>query len=81
MELIKFSQPKDGLFFFLSGCLDEDGGFRKLHEEWGPSPCLINSCSETGINYKVIDCPEEHPDPGCHLVTEPDECCPRRECR
>ncbi|XP_050703876.1 kielin/chordin-like protein [Eriocheir sinensis] len=63
-----------------SGCVDDDGVFHKLGEEWSPNPCQINSCSESGINYILIDCPEEHPDPGCHLVTDPDECCPRQEC-
>lgn len=79
MDESNFPNPR--ITLSRSGCVDEDGVFHQLHEEWGLSPCLINSCSESGINFKVIDCPEEPLDPGCHFVNDPDECCPRQECR
>ena len=66
-----------------SRCLDSDGTFHPLHDEWQSGPCIVKICTTNGIVIRDVFCPTLGPAPHhtCFRDVMTGSCCEQWKCK
>lgn len=65
-----------------SRCLDDDGTYHPLDDEWQSGPCIVKICTATGIVERATICPPlgSPPHDSCYKGIVKGDCCESWKC-